>query len=484
MEPAHDARRQVDQARVEPEPYHQDSRRHQSEEIISVTTPSKHTQIVALCSYLLMLPALLLTLVSCAGGGPSVCTAMAAMIPGAALTVRDGVVYGNRGKVFALRASDGAVLWQTADARAYKAAAPVVDGQSVIVSAGIGVVTAWRASDGASLWRSRPISDLSAPSPDTPDPLPVVADGVVYAAAGYGTLAAWDERDGHTLWVSHVAPDAEAEQTYTGNNSPLPRPVVAGITVYASAGRSIYALRAADGSVLWQLPTAPVGITYATPIVAANTVYVPDSNGTVLALDAETGAVRWRAQGNTSVVARPPLSVVVQGQIVFASSGGDTVRALSATTGAVLWRYVTGEAHPEYVGRLSPPVLSGSQVYVSSITGLYVVDAATGRQLWRAALDPSISGGAAPMDDAPIPVADQESVFIVTGHGVEVWRATDGRELWYTHRSEPGGQSAVAAGTAYLTQWGLTAPCGGDPTLPRVFALRGADGTRAWQASI
>jgi outer membrane protein assembly factor BamB len=448
---------------------------------ITVISPWKHfPRWIRWVSLLMLLGT---ALASCANGGPRPCpAATAALIPGAALTVAGGVVYGNRGKVFALRASDSKVLWQTAEARVYKPSAPVVDGQTVIVSTGVGEIAAWQAADGKALWHSRPLLGLSAPSPATPDPLPAVANTVVYAAVGYGTIAAWSERDGQSLWVSHFAP--ATEQTYPYNAAPLPLPVAAGNTIYASAGRSVYALRASDGSLLWQLPAAPLGISYATPVLAENTVYVVDSNGTVIALDAATGFLRWRVAEVAGAVARPPLSVVVQDQMVYASSGGDTVRALSAPTGTLLWRFVTGEAVPAFVGRLSPPVVVGSQVYVSSITGLYVVDAATGRLLWHAALDPTIAVGSTPMDDAPIPAIDQGAVFVVTEHGAEGWRVSDGGELWSTRTANQGDQSAFAAGTVYLTQFGLTAPCGGSPALPRVLALRGTDGKQLWQAAI
>ena len=84
---------------------------------------------------------------------------------------------------------------------------------------------------------------------------------MIYAAVGYGTIAAWDERDGYALWASHFAPDAEvglADQN-PYRNLGLPLPVMAGSVIYASAGRSVYALRASDGSLLWRLPDGPTG---------------------------------------------------------------------------------------------------------------------------------------------------------------------------------------------------------------------------------
>lgn len=457
-------------------------------------------KIMALC--LSLLAALAPTLASC--GLP--CTAMFAQPPHAVLTVENGVVYGVWApKFFAMRASDGKMLWQNSenpyDMGGHLAAqqmygwnlpvAPVVDGQTVIETMGIGLIEALRTTDGKMLWHSQP---LWGPLPSANGPLshpPVVADGVIYAAVGYGAIAAWSEGDGHTLWVSYFAPDAEATPSVTnpGYSHRPPPPVVAGSAIYFSVGRSVYALRTLDGSALWRLPDAPVGTSYSAPVVAANTVYVADSNGLALAIDAKTGAIRWRSQGRTPVILPSPSSVVVSGRTVYVASQGSLARALDATTGAQLWRYETpiGSA-------LAPLAVAGGRVYLASLSwGVYVLDAATGRELWRAVADSSIYNNvynvALPQPDLSIPEVDQGAEVLAAANGAEAWDASNGQQLWVKlvpnkEDSALVQSAAVAGGAVYLAQGGTQATCGFSGIPARALALRETDGAKLWQVSI
>lgn len=439
------------------------------------------------------------------------CTAMYGPPPNAVLIVDNGVVYGEGvlfgvgDKLFAMRASDGKVLWQNAENPYYgphglstevrptgAPVAPVVDSQKVIETMGVGLFAALRATDGKMLWHSQPLTELGTSAYGTLSHPPVIANGVIYDAVGYSTIAAWNEDDGHTLWVSQIVPDAEAAPTITnpGYRDGLPRLVVAGSTIYVNAGRSVYALRALDGSVLWRLPDAPVGTSYSTPVVASNTVYVADSNGVAIALDAKTGAIRWRSFGRTVDQTPAVPSVVVLGQTVYVASQGGLVRALDAATGAQLWRYVTHNGDEVFGGPLAPLVVAGGRVYLASLAwGLYVLDAATGRELWRATLDNSIFNMAPSLPNLSIPAVDQGAVVLAAANGAEAWNASNGQQLWVAHIPNKDDSAlvqsaAVAAGIVYLGQGGTQATCGFSGIPPHVLALRETDGAKRWRVSI
>lgn len=471
----------------------------------------RQVKVVVLCASLLAMLSPALT--SC-----GVCTVALGPPPQAVLTVDNGVVYSvddwpfrnwaGGGKRSAMRASDGKMLWQnTADpyfdpnklhsdvTPARTLVAPVVDGQTVIETMGIGLYMALRATDGKMLWHSQPLTGLATSAHGAFDPPPVVAGGVIYAAVGYGTIAAWDEGDGYARWASHFAPDAEVGLAYQNSyrNLGLPLPVMAGSVIYASAGRSVYALRASDGSLLWRLPDGPTGSTYSAPVVAANTVFVADSDGTVFALDAETGAIRWRSPGYSSVVVDTTVSrLVVQGQTVFVASQGSNLRALDAATGAQLWRYQTHIGDTYFSGTLAPLVITGGRVYLVSLpSGWYVLDAATGQEMWQAPLDQGIFNstiGSRPYLSTPAVDQVAGTVVMVGANGVEAWNVTDGQMLWAAHISDEEDpalveSAVVTAGMVYVGKSGLSS-CGDGGTPPRVVALRDTDGTKRWQDSI
>jgi outer membrane protein assembly factor BamB len=67
--------------------------------------------------------------------------------------------------------------------------------------------------------------------------------------------------------------------------------------------------------------------------VADGLVYVGDDNGNIYAIDAATGALRWKLPTGSSVVSRP----AAVGGMVYIGSENNDMYALSAATGAVRW---------------------------------------------------------------------------------------------------------------------------------------------------
>jgi outer membrane protein assembly factor BamB len=93
------------------------------------------------------------------------------------------------------------------------------------------------------------------------------------------------------------------------------------------------------------------------------------------AIDAITGAERWRADLGSGIYA----SAVVTENRVYANGLSGTLHALDAETGTILWIFEMG--NPAY----SSPSLSGNVLYTLSELGglLYGLDAETGEELWR-----------------------------------------------------------------------------------------------------
>ncbi|HEU5437804.1 MAG TPA: PQQ-binding-like beta-propeller repeat protein [Ktedonobacterales bacterium] len=403
-----------------------------------------------------------------------------AMIPGAALTLSGGVVYGNRGEVFALRASDGKLLWHTSDASASSSlyqqpAAPVVDGQTVIASTGIGGAAAWRASDGKPMWRTQALPGV-APTLSVPEPPPVVSGGVVYEAAGYGSVAAWDEGDGHLLWMSHFAPQSAADAGQAGGRVSLPLPVVLDDAVYVSIGTALYSLRSEDGAVLWQLPEPARGFPYSTPtpVAPAGALYVSAADGSVTRLDPHTGAQLWRVRDDLAQLDQLILAnVVASGATVYISSSDGTARALSAAAGRQLWRTTLGDMDQA----IAFPTLLDGHVFVASEHGLFMLDVTTGRLVWHASHD---LGRVDPVKVLSSPEVDQGMIFLEDSAGrLEAWRAGNGSLAWQFDQAT-SGYPLAGEGLVFVSRWGWPAVCGNPPTPPQVLALRGSDGSQVW----
>ena len=101
-----------------------------------------------------------------------------------------------------------------------------------------------------------------------------------------------------------------------------------------------------------------------TPAIAHNLVYVTAAPGKVVALDAATGAERWRADLRMVITAAP----TVAGTAVLIGTQDGVVFGLDAHTGAVLWDFKTA-------GNITgSPIVAGDTLYVASHDGtLYAV---------------------------------------------------------------------------------------------------------------
>ena len=267
------------------------------------------------------------------------------------------------GRLLALSAVDGERAW-TRDLGPVVTSPTVVDG---VVFVGTGgpepAVHAVDARTGADLWRVR----VDA----APRQSPTVVDGTLYLTSRRGRVRALAAGSGGELWTAG-----------TGVGSP---PVVVDDTVYVwrdggpvsgldtpggdrQPGR-VCALDALDGSRRWSFETDDTqrgSLTVADGAVFVGTA-APD--GTLYALDTDSGTVAWQA-GVDGAVRHPP---TVAGDGLYVAADG-SLRAYSTATGDLRWRV-------DAAVESSPTVADG--VVVGTGDGVRALDAATGEPRWR-----------------------------------------------------------------------------------------------------
>jgi outer membrane protein assembly factor BamB/predicted phosphodiesterase len=149
------------------------------------------------------------------------------------------------------------------------------------------------------------------------------------------------------------------------------------VVVAASTSGAVTAFAVVGGRArqLWTSRTGPV---CREPVVAPDrsAVFVPSTDHSVTALDGRTGRRRWQVRTAEPVQSTPLLASVDRRPVLFVAAGS-TLLALDAAGGREIWRAPLGGF---CAGR---PACDGTRVYVGAGDGRsHAYDARTGALLW------------------------------------------------------------------------------------------------------
>lgn len=194
--------------------------------------------------------------------------------------------------------------------------------------------------------------------------------------------------------------------------------------VYANTSGIVYALSAADGSVLWSYSTE--GKIFSTPAISGGYVVVGSSDGYVYALDVESGNLKWKYRCGKSVLGSP----AILGGTVYIGASDNCFRALNLRTGALVWQYDGIKGFIE-----SRPYADKEQIVIGDwANNLYSFAPKSGKLQWI-----WTNGKGRMFSPAAVfPVKANGKIFIATPErvsyaidaksGKQLWRARGGRE--------------------------------------------------------
>ena len=222
---------------------------------------------------------------------------------------------------------------------------------------------------------------------------PVHADGVIYFGGDDGNVYAVDEADGHQLWKRKTGGPVAAT------------PAIAGEMLYVgSYDGKFYALDRRSGAPRWKFVTGgerrfeakglhgmqpknqtiadPYDVYLSSPVVVDGIVYFGSGDGSVYALDATTGDLKWKYQTGDVVHASPAYA----DGVVYFGSWDSYFYAVDARTGTLKWRFHGGEdplIHNQVGFQSSAAVVNGVVYTGCRDSKLYAIDAATGKEKWH-----------------------------------------------------------------------------------------------------
>ncbi len=221
---------------------------------------------------------------------------------------------------------------------------------------------------------------------------PTVASDTAYVGSTDGNLYAVDLANGTQKWKFATKARVTSSPAVSG-----------GLVYFPSYDGTFYAVDATTGKLSWQFKTAgerrfsathlhgiqpeaeampdPFDFYLSSPAVWNGAVYFGSGDGNVYALDAASGALKWKFHAGDVVHASPAIA----DGVLFIGSWDSYFYALDAATGAEKWRFKTGEdpqIHNQVGIQSSAAVADGTVYFGCRDSNFYAVDARSGQKKW------------------------------------------------------------------------------------------------------
>jgi outer membrane protein assembly factor BamB len=207
--------------------------------------------------------------------------------------------------------------------------------------------------------------------------------------------------------------------------------VMNGVVYAVDPDRMFYAIRANNGSLIWQ--SFHPNISQSTS--SDGIMYTITSSGKISAMRIADNFTLWSYQ-----LAVPfALPLTVADNHVYATAPNGTIYALDAARGSLLWQLQLKNVHV-----VQPVLTSGGFVYISSVNGtLYTLLARNGKLLWQR-----------PLPSAAQILTTSTSLIYASDGNVTVLRSSNGSLVWHLHfASTPVQPLAIAHGNIYVASF-------------------------------
>ena len=278
----------------------------------------------------------------------------------------------NDGAIMRLDAASGKQVWRI-NAGVRLTGGVGADGKVVAVGSGKGEVLAFDAN-GTALWKAQVSSEVLA--------APQVADDMVVVRSIDGRIFGLDARDGKRKWYYQRSTPALTVR------SPVGIGIARGVVYAGFAGGKLVAINLDSGAVRWEATVAlPRGTTelervtdvIGLPVVTEREVCAVAYQGRIGCFDVATGNAAWgRVMSSTS-------GLSLDARYVFVSDDTGTVHALDRIGGTSVWKQ-----DKLHLRNLSAPLALGSEIAVADIQGyVHLLARDSGAFVGRVATDGS-----------------------------------------------------------------------------------------------
>lgn len=303
------------------------------------------------------------------------------------------------------------------------------------VSTETGIMHAWTDTVGPKwVWKRKVGHGFSAIS--------AVGDRLysMYADGDHEYVICLQRADGKTLWQAKIHEDVYSDAM--GGDGPRATPTVDGSAVYAlGANGTLVALAATDGAIRWKRELAgefggdtPQWGYSGSPLLHGGRLFIdvggPDGHG-LMAFDAKSGEVVWHTENVIKAGYSSPLAYTVGGveQIVFFT--GRQIVSVDPAHGEAHWRLPWSTSWD--VNAATPLFLPPDRLFISSGYGtggaLYQLSAADGRvaakQLWKNKVMKNKMATSVPVGGYLYGISGTELTCMEIATGKELWSTDD-----------------------------------------------------------
>ncbi len=274
--------------------------------------------------------------------------------------------------------------------------------------------------------------------------LPIVGACAVLIAGLLPTSAAfadWPQFRGDPALsgVASDVPEAALEPAWTfeaGDAIESTAAISAGSVFVASLDGTLYALKLADGSLLWKYSTEAE--IKSSPSVREGLVYFGDESGIFHAVDAATGRLRWKFETDGGITS----SANFTESLVLFGSYDQFLYALDRSSGELRWKVETeGYVH-------ASPAVAGNYALVSGCDGFFrKIDLRNGTEAGKLQLGSYVASSMAVHEDFAFTGTFDNEVLAVNWKTEElVWRYSHPERTFPFYSSPAANDKIVVIG--------------------------------------
>ena len=324
--------------------------------------------------------------------------------------VEEGVVVvtTDNGNVVAADQYTGEMLWSISTGRTNRSTPTIVDGVVYVAGGENRNIHALDLQSGMTLWTYQVDYPAIYESP-------LYHEGILYISSSWqddAELIALDAETGEEEWRSVVG-DGVVFGASIGENR---------LYVGTFEGRELKALSLEDGNEIWSVehhqgfasrPVYDNGVVY-----AASTDF---ANGSLLAVDDETGEVLWEVDNIGDSQAVSP--IVYDDLVIMGSASVSALRAFDRASGDEVWNT------SQISTMLNTGAVSGNGILfvVDNFRSLHAIDVYTGEVLEQLPISAISTSGVA-IDAGQVIVADQSGITSFTAPGTLYGQILDGND--------------------------------------------------------